>query len=161
MTEARKLCIEKRQQLYDLDDKREKLQQDLYNAEANLQELHATQVKLMTSQLEGKKRQKLDYDLQLQKKKAAIEEAQRQYEELKLQLGSEMTTVQAEIDNLTVLATLSKSIPSPEQQRAANSPTMVEALAATDLPSMSSGNSDDSIGEHLNKANKIVFHDKV
>ena len=110
MTEARKLCIEKRQQLDDLDEKREKLQQDLYNAEANLQELHATQVKLMTSQLEGKKRQKLDYDLQLQKKKAAIEEAQRQYEELKLQLASEMTTVQAEIDNLK---TLNQSLPRP------------------------------------------------
>ena len=40
-----------------------------------------------------------------------------------------------------------------EQQRAANSPTIVESLAATDLPSMSSGKSDDSIGEHLNKAN--------
>ena len=76
-------------------------------------ELHATQVQLMTSQLEGKKRQKLDYESQLLKKKAAIEEAQRQYEELKLQLGSQMTTVQAEIDNLTTLATLSKSIPSP------------------------------------------------
>ena len=108
----------------------------------------------MTSQLEGEKRQKLDYDDRLQKKKAAIEEAQRQYEELKLQLASEMTTVQAEIDNLTMLATLSKSIPSPEQQRAANSPAIVESLAATDLPSMSSGNSDDSIGEHLkNTAN--------
>ena len=106
----------------------------------------------MTSQLEGEKRQKLDYDDRLQKKKAAIEEAQRQYEELKLQLGSEMTTVQAEIDNLTVLATLSKRIPSPEQQRAANIPTIVESLAATDLPSMSSGNSDDSIGEHLDTA---------
>ena len=120
MTDAGKLRIEKRMELDELDAKRKEVEQELYNAEANLQQLQSTQVQLMTSQLEGKKRQKLDYDLQLQKKKAAIEEAQRQYEELKLQLASEMTTVQAEIDNLTMLATLSKSIPPPEQQRAAN-----------------------------------------
>ena len=100
----------------------------------------------MTTQLEGKKRQKLDYDELLQKKKAAIEKAHREYEELKLlvQLASEMTVVQAEIEKLTSLATLTKTIPSPEQQRAANSPAIVKSLAATDLPSMSSNGSDSS-----------------
>ena len=89
----------------------------------------------MATQLEGKKRQKLDYESQLLKKKAAIEKAQREYDELKLELDSAMSMVDSEIDNLTTLETLTKSIPSPEQQRAAN---MVEGVAATELPSMSS-----------------------
>ena len=61
MTDAGKLRIEKRMELDELDAKRKEVEQELYNAEANLQQLQSTQVQLMTSQLEGKKRQKLDY----------------------------------------------------------------------------------------------------
>ena len=39
-----------------------------------------------------------------------------------------------------------------EQVHATTSPNIVDAIAAADLPSMNSGNSDDSIGEHHNKA---------
>ena len=61
-----------------------------------------------------------------------------------------MTIVDSEIDNLSTLESLTKTIPSPEQQRAAN---IVESIAATELPSMSSGDSNDSIAAHLNTAN--------
>ena len=37
------------------------------------------------------------------------------------------------------------------QVHAAASPNIVDAIAAAELPSMNSGNSDDSIGEHHNK----------
>ena len=104
----------------------------------------------MATQLEGKKRQKLDFESQLPKKKAAIEKAQRDYEELKLELDSAMSLVDSEIDNLSTLESLTKTIHSPEQQRAAN---MIKAVAATELPSMSSGDSNDSIAAHLNTAN--------
>ena len=65
-------------ELDELDAKRKQVQHELDNAEANLSKLHATQVKLMATQLEGKKRQKLDYQAQLLKKKAAIEKAERE-----------------------------------------------------------------------------------
>ena len=61
-----------------------------------------------------------------------------------------MSMVDSEIDNLSTLETLTKTIPSREQQRTAN---MVEGIATTKLPSMSSGDSNDSIAEHLNKSN--------
>ena len=53
-----------------------------------------------------------------------------------------MSMVDSEIDNLTTLESLTNTVHSPEQQRAAD---MVEAVAATELPSMSSGDSNDSI----------------
>ena len=148
MVGARLLCIEARIELDELEKKRKQVQQKLASAEDNLRTLHETQVKLTATQLEGKKRQKLDYEAQLLKKKAAIEKARRDYEELKLELESAMSTVNSEIDNLATLETLTKQIPSPEQQREA---AIVDAVATAELPSMSSDDSNDSIAEHRNR----------
>ena len=75
-----------------------------------------------------------------------IERMQEEYQQLEQELRPFVETVQAEIDKLENMGTCCARV------RAAASPNIVDAIAAADLPSMNSGNSDDSIGEHHNKA---------
>ena len=76
-----------------------------------------------------------------------IERMQQEYQELEHELAPFIETVQSQIEKLETMCKCC------EQVHAATSPNIVDAIAAAELPSMSSGNSDDSIGEHLNKAN--------
>ena len=109
--------------------------------------MHQKHVDIMQVQLEGKKQQKHDYELKLEQKMHKIERMQEEYQQLAEELQPFIETVQSQIEKLESMST------SCERVHAATSPNIVDAIAAAELPSMSSGNSDDSIGEHLNKAN--------
>ena len=75
-----------------------------------------------------------------------IERMQQEYQELDHELAPFIETVQSQIEKLEAMCKCC------EQVHAATSPNIVDAIAAADLPSMNSGNFDDSIGEHHNKA---------
>ena len=107
---------------------------------------HACLLSVGKVQLEGKKKQKRDYQLKLQRKMHVIERMQQGYQELEHELAPFIETVQSQIEKLETMCKCC------EQVHAATSPNIADAIAAADLPSMNSGNFDDSIGEHHNKA---------
>ena len=68
-----------------------------------------------------------------------IERMQEEYQQLEEELQPFIETVQSQIEKLENMSTCCKRV------HAATSPNIVDAIAAAELPSMSSGNSDDSI----------------
>jgi chromosome segregation ATPase len=142
-----KSCILKRKQLDDLLEEQTRLQKELEGEEDTLEQMHQKHVDIMQVQLEGERQQKRDYELKLEQKMLRLERMQEEYQQLEEELQPFIETVQSQIEKLETMSTCC------EQVHAATSPNIVDAIAAADLPSMNSGNSDDSIGEHLNKAN--------
>eukprot|EP01048_Picozoa_sp_COSAG05_P015783 COSAG05_NODE_1945_length_3798_cov_3.151122_1_plen_93_part_00 len=86
--------------------------------------------------LEGKKQQKREYELKLAQKMHKIERMQEEYQQLEEQYKPFIETVQSQIEKLESISA------SCEREHAATSPSIVEAIATADLPSMSSGESD-------------------
>ena len=78
-------------------------------------------------QLEGKKKQKRDYQLKLQRKMHVIERMQQEYQELEHELAPFIETVQSQIEKLETMCNCC------EQVHAATSPNIVDAIAAADL----------------------------
>ena len=91
-----------------------------------------------------KKKQKLEFEQKLQRKMHAIQRMQQEYARMQAHLNPVVEGVQAEIDNLKTLKDLSVETQSCAADMAAANPGIVEAIAATDLPSMSSSGSDSS-----------------
>ena len=112
-----------------------------------LEQMHLKHVDIMQVQLEGKRQQKRDYELKLEQKMLRIERMQEEYQQLEEELQPFIETVQSQIEKLENMSTCCKRV------HAATSPNIVGSIVAAELPSMSSGNFDDSIGEHHNKAN--------
>ena len=90
----------------------------------------------MQVQLEGKRQQKRDYELKLEQKMHKIERMQEEYQQLEQELQPFIETVQAEIDKLETMGTCCARV------QAATSPNIVDAIAAAELPSLSSSGSE-------------------
>ena len=137
------MCVRKRQLLDEVEkemtrlgEKSQRRQKELDQEEQKLVTMSEAQVDMMKMQLEGKKKQKLDYDQQLQRKKNALDRAQLEYAQFEVQLKPLIEGAQGEIDNLQTLANLSAKVNSPKHL---DNTGLVESIAETDLPSMSSG----------------------
>ena len=72
-------CVQKRKKLDELDEERKRLEQDLMSQEAKLVELHKDHVDVVEVQLQGKKKQKLEFEQKLQRKMHAIQRMQQEY----------------------------------------------------------------------------------
>ena len=72
----------------------------------------------------------------------AIERMQKECAQMQVQINPLIKGVQAEIDHLQTLKDLCVATRSRAADMAAANPGIVEAIAATDLPSMSSSGSD-------------------
>ena len=86
MVEQRKSCVTRRKRLDDLLEEQKKLQTELDVEEDTLVKIHQEHVDIMLVQLEGKKQQKSDYQLKLQRKMHAIERMQQEYQQLEDEL---------------------------------------------------------------------------
>ena len=128
--------IKKRKRLDELLEEQKKLQKELQGEEDTIEQMHQKHVDIMQVQLEGKKKQKRDYQLKLQRKMHVIERMQQEYQELEHELAPFIETVQSQIEKLENMSTCC------ERVHAATSPNIVEVIAAADLPSMSSDGSD-------------------
>ena len=80
----------------------------------------------MQVQLEGKKQQKRDYPLKLQRKMLAIEQMQQEYQDLEYELQPVIDTVQSQIEKLESMRACC------ERVHAATSPNIVDAIAAAE-----------------------------
>ena len=120
----------------ELIKEQKRLQQELKGEEDALVQMHQKHVDIIQVQLEGKKKQKRDYQLKLQRKMHIIERMQQEYQELEHELAPFIETVQSQIEKLETMSTCC------ERVHAATSPNIVDAIAAADLPSMSSDGSD-------------------
>ena len=110
--------------------------------------MHQKHVDILQVELEGKRQQKRDYEMKLARKMHTIERMQVEYQQLEEELQPFIENVQSQIEKLENMSTCSKRVHAAASPNAIlSSPVMVESIAAADLPSMSSGNSDDSIGE--------------
>ena len=110
--------------------------------------MHQKHVEILQVQLEGKRQQKRDYEMKLARKMHTIERMQENYQQLEEELQPFIETVQSQIEKLETMSTCCERV-----HAATSRPNIVDAIAAAELPSTSSGNPDDSIGEHHNKAN--------
>ena len=119
----------------ELIKEQKRLQQELKGEEDALVQMHQKHVDIIQVQLEGKKKQKRDYEMRLQRKMHTIERMQEEYSQLEQELTPFIKTVQAQIDKLESMRTCC------EQVQAATSPNIV----AAELSSMSSSGSE-SIG---------------
>ena len=99
-------------------------------------QIYQKYVDIIQVQLQGKKKQKLDYEMKLQRKMHTIERMQEEYSQLEQELTPFIKTVQAQIDKLESMRTCC------EQVQAATSPNIVDAIASAELPSMSSSGSE-------------------
>ena len=138
MVEQRKSCIQKRKQIDELIAKQKKLEKKLEGEEDALVQIHQKYVDIIQVQLQGKKKQKLDYELKLQRKMHTIERMQEKYSQLEQELTPFIKTVQAQIDKLATMLMRTRC----EQLQAATSPNIVDAIASAELPSMSSSGSE-------------------
>ena len=145
MMEQRKLCVLKRKRLEDLIEEQNKLQKELDGEEESLVEMQRKHMDILQVHLEAKKQQKHEYEMKLSRKMHTIERMQKEYQQLEDELQPFIKNVQSQIEKLEKISTCT------ERVHAATSPSIVDAIAAADLPSLSSGNSDNSIGEHHNK----------
>ena len=71
-------CALKREKLDELDEERKRLEQDLMSQEAKLVELHKDHVDVVEVQLQGKKKQKLQFEQKLQRKMHTIQRMQQE-----------------------------------------------------------------------------------
>ena len=136
MIEQRKSCILKRKRLNELLEEQKKLQKELQGEEDTLEQMHQKHVDIIQVQLEGKRQQKRDYELKLEQKMLRIERMQEEYQQLEDELQPFIETVQSQIEKLDAMCKCC------EQVHAATSPNIVDAIAAAELPSMSSDGSD-------------------
>ena len=98
--------------------------------------MHQKHVDILQVQLEGKRQEKHDYEMKLARKMHTIERMQQKYQELETELQPFIKNVQSQIEKLENISTCS------ERVHAATSPSIVDAIGVADLPSMSSGGSD-------------------
>ena len=145
MMQHRKSCVLKRKRLEDLIEEQNKLQKELDGEEESLVDMQRKHMDILQVHLEAKKQQKQEYEMKLSRKLHTIERMQKEYEELQHELQPFIKNAQSQIEKLEKISTCT------ERVHAATSPSIVDAIAAADLPSLSSGNSDNSIGEHHNK----------
>ena len=86
--------------------------------------------------LEAKKQQKHEYEMKLSRKKHTIERMQEEYQQLEDELQPFIKNVQSQIEKREKISTCT------ERVHAATSPSIVDAIAAANLPTMSSDGSD-------------------
>ena len=85
---------------------------------------------------EGKRQEKHDYEMKLARKMHTIERMQEEYQQLEDELQPFIKNVQSQIEKLEKMSTCT------ERVHAATSPSIVDAIAAANLPTMSSDGSD-------------------
>ena len=136
MMQHRKSCVLKRKRLDDLIEEQNKLQKELDDEEESLVEMQRKHMDVLRVHIEAKKQQKHEYEMKLSRKMHTIERMQEEYQQLEDELQPFIKNVQSQIEKLEKISTCT------ERVHAATSPSIVDAIAAANLPTMSSDGSD-------------------